>query len=492
MQHILAIDQSTSATKALVFDTAGAVVASASVAHQQHYPRPGWVEHDAEEIYRNTLTAIGDALHSAGASGEDLLCVSIANQRETFVVFDRATGRPLHNAIVWQCRRGSEVCRDLIERGCEDEIRSITGLQVDTYFSASKIKWLLEREPDIRRAVESGDAAIGTVDTYLIYRLTDGEVLATDHTNASRTLLYDIGKLEWSERLLAEFGVPAQALAEVRESAAKYGETTAGGLLDEPIPICGVMGDQQAALFAQRCFAPGEAKVTLGTGAFILLNAGSEFQLAEKGILTTIGWVHEGEVTYAFEGSINCAGAIISWLQDQLGLMADPAASEALATALPDNGGVYLVPAFAGLGAPHWEQEARAAITGLTLHSDRRHIARAALEAIGYQIRDVLRVMRADGRVPLETIRADGGSVLNSFLMQFVADINGLRVQASRMQDVTALGAALAGAVGMGVYGTLEELGRLPQEAVGYSPSMDAATVKRNYAGWLDAVERVL
>lgn len=289
MRHILAIDQSTSATKALVFDTAGAVVASASVAHQQHYPQPGWVEHDAEEIYRNTLVAIGDALQSAGADGEDLLCVSIANQRETFVVFDRATGRPLHNAIVWQCRRGSEVCRDLIERGCEDEVRGVTGLQVDTYFSASKIKWLLDREPGIRRAVQAGEAVIGTIDSYLIHRLTDGAVLATDHTNASRTLLYDIGKLAWSGRLLDEFGVPAQALPEVRESTARYGETTVGGLLGAPVPICGVMGDQQAALFAQRCFAPGEAKVTLGTGAFILLNAGSEFQLAERGILTTIG-----------------------------------------------------------------------------------------------------------------------------------------------------------------------------------------------------------
>lgn len=492
MKYILAVDQSTSATKALLFDTTGTVVAATSISHRQHYPQPGWVEHDAEEIYRNTLDTVRSVLEKQGACAHDLLCLSIANQRETFVVFDRATGRPLHNAIVWQCRRGSELCNELIEGGYSGEIRRITGLQTDTYFSASKIKWLLDSRPDIRRAVASGKAIIGTMDAYLIFRLTGGTVFATDHTNASRTLLYDIGNLRWSEKLCEMFGVPAHSLPEVRESSAEYGETTVEGLLEGSILVCGVMGDQQAALFAQRCFSPGAAKVTLGTGAFILVNAGHQFQLAAEGILTTIAWVHRGETTYAFEGSINCAGGTISWLQNQLGLIDDPAASEKLATAVPDNDGVYLVPAFAGLGAPHWKQDARAAIVGLTLHSDRHHIARAALESIAYQIRDVLDVMAASGRVPLELIRADGGIVENAFLMQFAADITGLRVRASTLQHLTALGTAMAGTLGMGVHGSLEDLDQMPQEFVDYSPSMAPEVVESNYSGWQAAVKRVL
>jgi len=492
MQHILAVDQSTSGTKALLFDATGKLTAASSISHRQHYPRPGWVEHDAEEIYRNVVEAVRSVLEKRGARAQDLLCLSIANQRETFVVFDRATGRPLHNAIVWQCRRGSELCERLIEGGQGDDIRRITGLQVDTYFSASKIKWLLDSRPDIRQAVLSGRALIGTMDAYLVFRLTGGAVFATDHTNASRTLLYDIGKLRWSKKLCDLFGVPAYSLPEVRESSAEYGETTVDGLLEQSIPVCGVMGDQQAALFAQGCFSPGAAKVTLGTGAFILLNAGRHFRPAEQGILTTIAWVYRGETTYAFEGSINCAGATISWLQDQLGLIDDPSASEKLATAIPDNDGVYLVPAFAGLGAPYWKQDARAAILGLTLHSSRHHIARAALESIAYQIRDVLDTMAAGGRVPLEVIRADGGVVHNAFVMQFTADLTGLRVRVSTLQDVTALGAAMAGALGMGVYSSLTDLDQMPREFVDYSPAMAPEVVASNYAGWRAAVQRVL
>lgn len=492
MKYILAVDQSTSATKALLFDTTGTVVAATSISHRQHCPQPGWVEHDAEEIYRNTIDAIGSVLEKQGACADGLLCLSIANQRETFVVFDRATGRPLHNAIVWQCRRGSELCNELIEGGYGAEIRRITGLHIDTYFSASKMKWLLDSRPDIRRAVASGEAIIGTMDAYLIFRLTGCTVFASDHTNASRTLLYDIRNLRWSERLCDMFGVPAHSLPEVRESSAEYGETTVDGLLEESIPVCGVMGDQQAALLAQRCFSPGAAKVTFGTGAFILLNAGHQFQLGEQGILTTVAWVHRGETTYAFEGSIKCAGATISWLEDQVGLIDDPTASEKLATAIPDNEGVYLVPAFAGLGAPYWKQDARAAIVGLTLHSNRHHIARAALESIAYQTRDVLDVMAGSGRVPLELIRAGGGIVQNAFLMQFAADITGLRVRASTLQELTALGAAMASALGMGVYGSLEDLDQMRHQFVDYSPSMAPEVVERNYSGWQAAVKRVL
>jgi glycerol kinase len=490
--YILAIDQSTSATKAILFDVRGGLVDKVSLSHQQYYPRPGWVEHDAEEIFTNTLAAIRQLMDRCRDKARDIAFLSITNQRETFVVFDRQTGKPLHRAIVWQCRRGDEICARLRQAGREDDIRRLTGLKIDSYFPASKMQWLLEAQPDLRNELQSGRAAIGTIDAYLVHRLTGGKVFATDQTNASRTLLFDIGRMRWDEGLCELFGVPVAALPEVRDSDGRFGVTDGGGAIGREVPLCGVMGDSQAALFAQRCYRPGSAKVTFGTGSSILLNVGDRVRLAVGGTVTTVAWVVGGKATYAFEGIINCTGATIAWLKDQLQLIADPAQTETLARELRDNGGVYLVPAFVGLGAPHWNQDARAAIVGLTQHSTRAHVARAALESIAYQIKDALDDMVAEAGTALEAIRGDGGMVVNRFLMQFVADVLRIPVVASQVPELSALGAALAGAVGMGQYKGLGDLAGLDLGNVEYKPAMDAKTAAANYEGWKRAVRRVL
>jgi glycerol kinase len=492
MNYILAVDQSTSATKALVYDVTGKLIDKASLDHQQIYPQPGWVEHDAESIWQNTLSVLKTVVERNGALVGDLLCLSIANQRETIVVFDRKTGEPLHNAIVWQCRRGDPICTALVEAGHSDTVRRRTGLKIDTYFSGSKLKWLVQNKPEIREKLSSGDALAGTVDTYLMYRLTGGETFATDHTNASRTLLYDIGRLCWDEELCGLFEVPSKALPQVRESSSRYGETDIEDLLDSPIPICGVMGDSQASLFAQRCFNPGMAKVTFGTGSSILLNIGGDLRFSESGAVSTIAWVYNGKPTYAFEGIINYSGATIAWLKNQLELIDDASQTEEMATAVQDNGGVYLVPAFSGLSAPYWSQTARAAILGLTAHSTKNHVVRASLESIAYQIRDALDMMRDEADVALKSIHADGGATANRFLMQFTADMLGLELRASEVPEFSPLGAALSGALGMGVYGSLDELTDLAFESTSYTATTDRAVAEEYYGGWMEAVRRVL
>ena len=486
MKQILAIDQSTSATKALVFDTRGALIDRASLEHRQIYPQPGWVEHDAEEIWQNTLAAVRQA------TCDDPLCLSITNQRETFVVFDRATGRPLHNAIVWQCRRGEPVCQALRQAGHDEFVTRKTGLKIDTYFSAPKLAWLVRDNPEIARKLQTGDALFGTIDCYLIYRFTNGRVFATDHTNASRTLLFDIANLKWDDQLCRLFDVPQRALPEVRDSTARFGETDAAGALGRSIPICGVMGDSQASLFAHRCFSPGMAKVTLGSGSSVLLNLGPELRYGGDDAVSTIGWTHAGRPTYSFEGIVNYAAATIQWLKDQLGLIRDPGETEAAALSVPDNGGVYLVPAFGGLSAPYWSPNARAAIVGMTSHANRAHVIRAALESIAYQLRDVLDAMRNRAGVQLRTIHADGGATRNRFLMQFIADMTGLEVNAAKLPECSPLGAAMAGALGMGVVESLDELARLPREMVTYRPAMPVEKVARLYGGWKNAVKQVL
>jgi len=492
MTHVLAIDQSTSATKAVLFDQTGAVVDKASREHRQIYPRPGWVEHDAEEIWQNLLNAVGEIAKRQAAGVADLACMSISNQRETVVVFDRATGRPLHHAIVWQCRRGDEICGQLREAGYEALVRERTGLKLDTYFSASKLKWLIHEQPALQAKLESGEALLGTIDAYLVYRLTGGDVFATDHTNASRTLLFDAGALRWDVELCALFGVLPETLPEVRESFATFGQTDVAGLLRRPTPICGVMGDSQASLFAQRCFEPGMAKATFGTGTSVLLNVGEHFDPPEHGAVAALAWVLAGQSTYALEGLINYSSATVAWLKDQLGLIDDVAEVEALARSVPDNGGVYLVPAFSGLSAPYWSPAARAAILGMTAHSRREHVARAALESIAYQIRDVLDMMRAIGGVRLSAIFADGGPTRNEFLMQFTADLAGVEVEAADAPESSALGAALAGMLGVGACHSLAELAELPRQSRRFSPRMPTDEVNRNYDGWQAAVRRVL
>ena len=492
MSVIVAIDQSTSATKALLFDTHGYLLDRTSLEHKQHYPKPGWVEHDAEEIYQNTLQSLRTLLNKHHELKNDLLCLSITNQRETIVVFERGTGKPLYKAIVWQCRRGEPICERLIQAGHSEQVQALTGLKIDTYFPASKITWLCETQPDIQQKLLSGEALLGTIDTYLMYRLTHGTTFATDHTNASRTLLYDIGRLEWSSTLCDLFGVPKAALAEVRESSATFGITDLDGLLGRPIPISGVMGDSQAALFAERCFRPGMAKVTFGTGSSVLLNIGHEMRLSTNGIVTTIGWRYQGATTYAFEGIINFTGATIAWLVDQLKLINDPRETQALAEAVPDNGGVYLIPAFVGLSAPYWQPNAKAAIVGLTPAASKNHVVRAALESIAYQVKDVLDLMSGEAGIAMQQIQADGGMVNNRFLMRFCADMTRFVVRASTLPELSALGAVLSGMLGMKIYQTLQELEALPQDYVDYEPQANAASMQRLYEEWQSAVKRVL
>jgi glycerol kinase len=371
-------------------------------------------------------------------------------------------------------------------------VRRITGLPIDTYFPASKIKWLLDREPRIRQQLANGTALVGTIDAYLIYRLTGGAVFASDHTNACRTLLYDIGQRQWSAELCDLFGVPIASLPGVRESSARFGETLLDGLLPEPTPICGVMGDSQAALFAQRCYAPGSAKATFGTGSSVLLNIGADMTLSDSGIVTTIGWVYDGQPTYALEGIINFTGGTVAWMQNQMRYIDDPAETEALAASVPDTGGAYVIPAFVGLSAPYWQPTARGAILGLTPQTTKAHIVRAALEGIAYRIRDVIGLMQADAGVQLATLHADGGMVSNRFLMQYVADLCQVTVRAAQVPELSALGATLSGLLGTGVYRSLDALAALPAPFTDHVPVMPAEDAEARYQGWQDAVKRVL
>jgi glycerol kinase len=492
MSLILAIDQSTSATKAVLFDARGKVLDKASRSHRQIYPQPGWVEHDAEEIWKNVLAVVREIVTHNPKKISKLAGLSIANQRETVVVFDRVTGKPLHNAIVWQCRRGAEICRKLHAQGHENFVRQKTGLKIDTYFSASKLKWLVAEKPAIAAKLRDGSAVIGTIDTYLIHRLTGGKVFATDFTNASRTMLFDIGKLRWDEKLCRLFDVPMRALPEARECSAHFGETDAAGTFPKTIPIVGVMGDSQASLFAQHCYQTGAAKATFGTGTSVLLNIGGKFQPSKKGAVTALAWVWRGKPTYAFEGIINFSAATIEWLKNQLGMIQSAGEVEQLALSVADNGGVYLVPAFAGLSAPYWSPDARAAIVGMSGFTKREHIVRAAQEAIAYQIRDVLDMMRADAKVGLKTLQCDGGPTKNNFLMQFTADLTRTELKVSDVAESSALGVAMQGMLGLGLCKSLGELAALPRHQKIFRPQMKPAEVKKLHDGWQRAVKRVL
>lgn len=485
---ILAIDQSTSATKALLFDAQTfAVVARASAEHAQHYPQPGHVEHDAAEIWRNTLRAASEVIGQVDAAS--IACVSLTNQRETIVVFDRATGEPLMPAIVWQCRRSEAICRELAPH--DALVTAKTGLKVDPYFSATKLTWLARERPEIVARLRDGSAVVSTIDAFLIHRMTGGQTFATDASNASRTLLYDIHAMRWDDELCRLFDVPMQALPEVRDSTAAFGETTLGGLLPRAIPIRGVLGDSQASLFALRAFEPGACKVTLGTGSSILVNTGPRVTSGGPGVMTTVAWTHDGQPTYCYEGIVNHAAATLEWLKNQLGILADVRDAEAIAMSLPDNGGVYLVPAFGGLSAPHWLNAARGAIVGLSSHSGRAHVVRAALEAIAYQVADALHAMRDQASLNLTRVTADGGPTRNRFLMQFIADIVGLEIRVADVPDCSPMGAAMAGALGLGIFPSIEALAATPGDNVIYRPTMPAEDVARLRAGWNRAVRQV-
>jgi glycerol kinase len=491
MKAVLAIDQGTTGSTSLVIDERGHVRARAYSEFTQHYPQPGWVEHDPEEIWRVTARVAGEALVSGRREGLDVVGIGITNQRETVVVWDRATGVPVHRAIVWQDRRTAARCRELKQQGREEWVRARTGLLLDPYFSGTKLEWLLANVPGVRARAEAGELAAGTIDTWLIWKLTNGEVHATEPTNASRTLLYDIDDLAWSDELCALFGVPQALLPDVRSSSGDFGAAD-GAHIGIDLPILGAAGDQQAALFGQACVEPGQAKNTYGTGAFLLLNTGDKRVASKSGLLTTVGCNATGGAAYALEGAIFIAGAAVQWLRDELGVVEDAAETEQLARSLQSNDGVYLVPAFVGLGAPHWEAEARGMLVGLTRGSGRAHFARAALEAMAYATHDVLHAMEQDSGVVARELAVDGGATRNDWLVQFQADLLGLPVRRPQMIETTALGAAGLAGIAAGVWADANAFTAASEEPDIFSPVLPAAEREALLAGWRRAVAAAL
>lgn len=488
-RYIMALDQGTTSSRAIVFDDEGRIVSVAQKEFPQIYPQPGWVEHDPEEIWASQIQVAQEALARAELQASDLAAIGITNQRETTIVWDRKTGRPIHNAIVWQCRRTAPLCDALKARGLEQTIRAKTGLVVDAYFSGTKIAWLLDNVPGARERAERGELAFGTVDTYLIWKLTGGKVHATDYSNASRTMIFNIHTLDWDDELLEALHIPRAILPEVRPSSGIYGMCDPD-LLGAPVPIAGVAGDQQAATFGQACFKPGMAKNTYGTGCFLLLNTGDKAVPSQQGLLTTIAWGIDGRITYALEGSIFIAGAAVQWLRDGLGIIASAAETESLAASVADTGGVYFVPAFVGLGAPYWDAYARGIIVGLTRGTTRAHLVRATLEAICYQTRDVVEAMAADAGVPLQTLRVDGGAVANNVLCQLQADLLGVPVQRPVVTETTALGAAYLAGLAVGVWSDQEQIAQQWRIDREFNPGMAPAERDRLYQGWKRAIER--
>lgn len=491
--YILTIDQSTSGTKALLTDRSGMIAGKEAMSHAQLYPQPGWVEHDPLEIYGNVLAVVRKVLDTTGISPRQLAALTLTNQRETAVVWDRDTGLPVYNAIVWQCRRTAAFCSELKARGAEPVIRGKTGLVLDPYFSAGKFRWILDRLESEGRQLPAGGLMAGTIDSWLLWKLTGGAVHATDVTNASRTSLFNIHTRAWDEQLVELFGVQRLELPEVKSCNGTYGYTADPALFSERIPITCVIGDSQAALFGQLCHKPGLAKATYGTGTSVLMNIGSAPAAeSERGLVTAVAWELDGRIDYALEGIIHCTGDCMRWVRDQLGLFTDYAEAERQASALGDNGGVYVVPAFVGLGAPYWSPQARAAVLGLNRGSDRRHIIRAALESIAYQVRDTVELMAAESGIRLEELQVDGGAAENRFLMQFQADLLHTQVRKPAVTELSAMGAAYVGGLAAGLWSSLEELGRLPQQPCIYVPQRDRDRTNRYYTGWKQAVAAVM
>ncbi len=458
----------------------------------QHFPRPGWVEHDADEIWRVTLSVIDDALKKSGISATDINAIGITNQRETTVLWDRKTGEPVHHAIVWQDRRTAAYCDELKSRGLEDEVREKTGLVIDAYFSGTKVKWMLDNVPGLRQRAEKGEIAFGTIDSWLVWHLTGGKAHVTDYSNASRTLLYNIFELDWDAELLDLMDIPRAILPEVKPSSCVYGHTDAGKFFGtRDIPVSGIAGDQQAALFGQACYSAGLAKNTYGTGSFVLMNTGNEAVHSKEKLLTTIAWgVGDDPVEYALEGAIFITGAGVQWLRDGLQIIKNAAETEPLARSLKSNEGVYFVPALVGLGAPHWDAYARGTLLGATRGTTRAHLARAVLESMCYQTRDVVEAMERDSGISLKELRCDGGASANSFLMQFQSDILGVPVEVPKVSETTALGAAYLAGLATGFWTSREELAKKWQLSRRYAPTMDSATRNGLQSRWLKAVER--
>lgn len=488
-KYVLALDQGTTSSRAIVFDRDGRVVAQKSKPHGQIYPKPGWVEHDPLEIWNNQLEVASQVIGEGGIPIEEVACIGITNQRETVVVWDRNSGKPIYNAIVWQCRRTASLCDEMKNRGLEEVIRKKTGLVIDAYFSGTKIHWILHNVEGARKRAEAGELLAGTIDTWLIWNLTGGKAHVTDYSNASRTLLYNINKLEWDQDLLEELEIPRSMLPEVVPSAGLAAETKPE-LLGARIPITGIAGDQQAALFGQSCFETGCAKNTYGTGCFILMNTGKTPVASQNNLLTTIAWDIGNGVEYALEGSVFNAGSSIQWLRDEMRLIDSAPQADIEAEKIPDTGGVYLVPAFTGLGAPYWDMYARGTIVGLTRGTRREHIIRATLEAIAYQSRDVLEAMERDSGFALKELRVDGGASVSDFLMQFQADILGVKVNRPTVTETTALGAARLAGLGAGLWKDQEEIRSRGDIQKSFVPQLSEITKEEKYIKWKKAVER--
>jgi glycerol kinase len=484
-KYVLALDQGTTSSRAVLVNREGAVCASAGREFRQYYPRAGWVEHDPEEIWQSQLEVARAALAAGRAAAEDLAAIGITNQRETVLLWDRATGQPLHPAIVWQCRRTAAQCDRIRQEGFDKLIQERTGLVTDAYFSATKIAWLLENVPEARARAARGELACGTIDSWLIWRLTNGRVHSTDVSNASRTMLLNIATLAWDEEILSYFGIPSSLLPTVKLSCEIFGETE---LLGSRVPIAGVAGDQQASLFGHQCFAPGAVKNTYGTGCFLLMNTGPVIPRSQAGLLATVAWGRKGRITYALEGSVFIAGAAIQWLRDEMGLIREAAETDAIARSLPDAQGVYFVPAFVGLGAPHWDAYARGTIVGLTRGANRKHLVRAALESIAYQTCEVVEAMRRDSGITPEVLRVDGGAARNDFLCQFQADILDIPVERPAVTETTALGAAYLAGLATGFWPS--ELDLKTQIERRFEPGMTRSRREELCDGWRRAVER--
>lgn len=495
-QYIGAVDQGTTSSRFIIFDKRGRIKALDQKEHRQIFPQPGWVEHDPMEIWQNTQDVIRGALKKAGLKGSDLAAIGITNQRETTVVWDKTTGKPFHNAIVWQCTRTRDICRDLIQDGGQDRFRATTGLPVATYFSGPKIKWILDAVPEARHAVADGTGLIGTMESWIIWWLTGGPqggAHVTDVTNASRTMLMDLKTLDWDENILKNLDIPREGLARIVPSsdADSWGPTMEDGPLGARVPVCGALGDQQAALVGQACFDVGQAKNTYGTGCFLLMNTGQEAVPSTQGLITTVAYQLRGQKpVYCLEGSIAIAGALVQWLRDNLGIIGTAPEVEALAAQAEDNGGVYVVPAFQGLFAPYWRSDARGVICGLTRYANKTHIARAVLEACAYQTRDIVDAMNRDSGKDLTSLKVDGGMVANELLMQFQSDILNVPVIRPKVSETTCLGAAYAAGLATGFWNDLEDLRANWAEDKTWTPAMPKAQRNELYTGWHKAVER--
>ncbi len=487
-KYVMALDAGTTSNRCILFNEKGEMCSVAQKEFTQFFPKPGWVEHDAEEIWSTQLEVAQEAMKNLGVTAADIAAIGITNQRETTIVWDKNTGEPIHHAIVWQCRRTSEYCDSLKEKGLVDKIRSKTGLVIDAYFSGTKVRWLLENVPGARERAEKGELLFGTVETWLIWKLTKGKVHVTDYSNASRTMLFNINELKWDDEILAELNIPKSMLPEAKPSSCVYGEADPqffGG----PIKIGGAAGDQQAALFGQTCFTPGEAKNTYGTGCFLLMNTGEKPVFSNNGLVTTIAWGLDGKVNYALEGSIFVAGASIQWLRDEMRLVDSSPDSEYMARKVKDTNGCYVVPAFTGLGAPHWDQYARGTIVGITRGVNKYHIIRATLESMAYQVNDVLQAMKADSGINLAALKVDGGASANNLLMQMQADISGAPVNRPMCVETTAMGAAYLAGLAVGYWSSKEDVIKNWAIDRTFEPAIDEATRAKMCKGWNKAVK---